>query len=185
MIDRRKRVCPVELADSLDSRIRGWIQNPRRILGSFIHEGMTVLDVGCGPGFFAIEIAKMVGPSGRVIAADLQEGMLEKVRAKIQGTPLESRVRLHRCQEAEIALSERVDFVLAFYMVHELTDQTAFFAEIRDVLNPDGQLLVVEPPLHVTRREFEAMLRIARDAGFTAAEGPRVLFSKSVLLRKG
>ena len=44
---------------------------------------MTVLDVGCGPGFFTLDMARLVGPSGRVIAADLQEGMLEKLGQKI------------------------------------------------------------------------------------------------------
>jgi ubiquinone/menaquinone biosynthesis C-methylase UbiE len=70
------------------------LQNPRKILGPYIKEGMTVLDVGCGPGFFSIELAQMVGKSGRVIASDLQEGMLRKLREKIQGTEFEERITL-------------------------------------------------------------------------------------------
>jgi ubiquinone/menaquinone biosynthesis C-methylase UbiE len=41
---------------------------------------MTVLDIGCGPGFFTIDMARMVGDSGRVIAADLQAAMLQKAQ---------------------------------------------------------------------------------------------------------
>ena len=93
MSNRRNRVCPVERAGSLDNRIRRWLQNPRKILEPYIKEGMTVLDVGCGPGFFSIEIAQLVGKSGRVIAADLQEGMLQKLRDKIRGTELEEQGR--------------------------------------------------------------------------------------------
>ena len=70
MDNDNNRVCPVELANSLDSKIRRWIQNPRRILAPYIKEGMTVLDVGCGPGFFSVEMAKMVGNKGKVIAAE-------------------------------------------------------------------------------------------------------------------
>ena len=81
MSDRNHHVCPVKRASSLDNRIRRWIQNPQKILSAYIKEGMTVLDVGCGPGFFSIDMAQMVGESGSVIAADLQEGMLEKLRA--------------------------------------------------------------------------------------------------------
>ena len=50
---------------------------------------MKVLDIGCGPGFFTIEIAKMLNGSGLVIAADMQEGMLCKVQQKVEGTGLE------------------------------------------------------------------------------------------------
>jgi ubiquinone/menaquinone biosynthesis C-methylase UbiE len=50
------------------------LQNPRKLLKSYINKGMTVLDLGCGPGFFSIEIAKMLSDSWKVITADLQEG---------------------------------------------------------------------------------------------------------------
>ncbi len=53
---------------------------------------MTVLDMGCGPGFFTVEMARKVGPSGRVVAVDVQEGMLQQQRKKIRGTALPSRV---------------------------------------------------------------------------------------------
>jgi ubiquinone/menaquinone biosynthesis C-methylase UbiE len=88
MDNEHNRVCPVGLADSLDSRIRRWLQDPQKILFPFVRQGMTVLDIGCGPGFFSIELAKMVGRTGRVISADLQDGMLRKLSAKIRGTEL-------------------------------------------------------------------------------------------------
>jgi len=63
---------------------------------------MTVLDVGCGPGFYSVEMADMVGKSGNVIAADLQQGMLEKVEEKIKGTYIENRIKLHKCEKDRI-----------------------------------------------------------------------------------
>jgi len=48
------------------------------------------LDLGCGPGFFSVEMAEMVGASGKVIAVDMQEGMLRKLESKIQGTEIEN-----------------------------------------------------------------------------------------------
>jgi ubiquinone/menaquinone biosynthesis C-methylase UbiE len=99
------RVCPVERAGGLDNRLRRLIQNPARILKPYIRQGMTVLDLGCGPGFFSIEMAKMVNESGKVIAADLQEGMLEKLKKKIAGTDLETRIKLHKCGQKKIGFT--------------------------------------------------------------------------------
>ncbi len=185
MSDRNKRVCPVERAGSLDNRMRRWLQNPQKILEPYIEEGMTVLDLGCGPGFFSIDMAQMVGKYGRVIAADLQEGMLQKLRDKIQGTELEERITLHKCEENKIGVSEEIDFVLAFYVVHEVPNQEEFFNEIAVILKPKGQVLVVEPPFHVSKSAFEETIRKARNAGFTLVERPKVLLSKTAVLKKG
>jgi ubiquinone/menaquinone biosynthesis C-methylase UbiE len=184
MTDAKNRVCPVERAGKLDNRFRRWLHNPRKILGPHLKEGMTVLDVGCGPGFFTIDIAHLVGKSGRVIAADLQEGMLKKLRDKIQGTELEARVFPHQCQKDRIGVTEPVDFVLAFYMVHEVPDQGQFFKEIAAILKPGGQVLVVEPPFHVSRRAFEETIGIAQKTGFLVGERPKVFFGRAALLRK-
>ena len=183
--DSSEHVCPVERAGGLDNRIRRWGQNPQKILGPYIEEGMTVLDIGCGPGFFSIDMAQMVGNSGRVIASDLQKGMLQKVRDKIKGTELEKRITLHKCEENKIGVSEPVDFVLLFYMVHEIPNKEEFFNEIRTILRPNGQALIVEPPFHVSKSAFEETVRRARDAGFTDVEGPNVIFSKTAILKKG
>ena len=185
MSDGNKRVCPVERAGNLDNRIRRWLQNPHKIVGPYIEEGMTVLDLGCGPGFFSIDMAQMVGKSGRVIAADLQEGMLQKLRDKIQGTELEERITLHKCEENKIGVSEEIDFVLVFYMVHEVPNKEEFFNEIGMILKPKGQVLVVEPPFHVSKSAFEETIRKARNAGFTLGERPKVLLTKTAVLKKG
>ncbi len=184
MSDRKNRICPVEKADSLDTRFRRWFQNPKKILKPYIKEGMTVLDLGCGPGFFSVELAQMVGSSGKVIAADLQKGMLEKLKEKIKGTELEKRITLHKCEEDKIGLTENVDFVLTFYVVHEIPDQDKLFAEIETLLKPNGQILIVEPPFHVSKSAFENTIQKARAAGFTEVERPKVLFNKAVILRK-
>jgi ubiquinone/menaquinone biosynthesis C-methylase UbiE len=185
MSNRKTHVCPLSRAGMLDSRIRRWAQDPMKILAPYVREGMTVLDFGCGPGFFSIDMARMVGPSGRVIAADLQEEMLQKIRGKIQGTELEGRITLHKCDENRIGLSEVVDFVLLFYAAHEVPDHEALFAEIAANLKPDGQVLIVEPPFHVSDADLEEIVSHARKAGLTDTAGPRVLAGKTVVLKKG
>ena len=185
MSNRNNRVCPVEIAGGLDNRIRRWIQNPQKILDPYIKEGMIVLDIGCGPGFFSIDMAQMVGKSGRVIAADLQEGMLQKLRDKIHGTELEEWVTLHKCEEKKIGVSEDVDFVLLFYMIHEVPNVEGFFSEIETILKPNGQVFMVEPPFHVSKKAFENTIKKANDAGLAVVERPKLFLNKAVILKKG
>ena len=185
MNDATHRVCPLERAGHLDSRFRKWFQNPQKILRSYIREGMTVLDFGCGPGFFSIDMAQMVGTSGRVIASDLQEGMLQKLSGKINGTKLEKRIHLHQCQETRIGLSEKIDFALAFYVIHEVHNQEDLFRELASMLKPNGQILVVEPRIHVSKSTFKQAVTKASVAGFKPETGPKVFFSQAVILKNG
>jgi len=184
MIARERSVCPVENAGHLDNFIRRWLQNPKKILEPFIKPGMSVMDYGCGPGFFTVDMAKMVGPTGRVFAVDIQEGMLEKLNRKLLNTDLADRIQPHLCQSEGIRLSERIDFVLAFYVIHEIPGQEMFFREIVSMLKPGGSLLMVEPPFHVTKSAFKKSIALAEAAGLQAEPGPRLILNKTSLLRK-
>jgi ubiquinone/menaquinone biosynthesis C-methylase UbiE len=180
--NKKQHICPVERAGGLDNAFRKLLQNPRKLLGRYISPGMTVLDLGCGPGFFTIEISKMLGTSGKVIAADVQEGMLEKVIKKIQGTGFESRIVLHKCESDKIGITEKVDFVLAFYMVHEVPDQDKLFRELKSILKPGGKVYIFEPKFHVTKKAFSEMIDRTTAIGFEVIEKPKVFFSRAVLL---
>lgn len=180
--ENNNKVCPVERAGGLDNWIRRFLQNPKKILRPFIRDGMTILDVGCGPGFFTIEMAKMLNGSGKIIAVDLQEGMLEKIRGKIKGTDFEQRIELHKCEKDNINVTENVDFILAFYMVHEVPDEEKLFSELLSVLKPGGKILIVEPNFHVSKKTFEKMINKLTDLGFKVIGRPNVFFSRSVVV---
>jgi len=175
-------VCPVENAGILDHSLRRMLQNPRKILEPFVNPGMTVLDVGCGPGFFTIEIAKLLNGNGTVIAADLQQGMLDIVRQKIAGTILEPTVKLHLCKKESIDITDRVDFILAFYMIHEVPDPEHFLTEMKSVLKPNGSFLIIEPKFHVTKEKFGNLVKMINALGFSVNKARNVFFSRSVLV---
>ncbi len=179
--DINTMVCPVGLAGGLDNPLRRLFQNPRKILQPYIHPGMTVLDLGCGPGFFSIEIAKLLAGSGKLIAADLQQGMLDRVRKKIRGTQMDRIIETHRCEADRIGITEKVDFALAFYVVHEMPDHNALFGELKTILKPEGRLLVIEPKFHVTQKAFGMMENRLADAGFTVVDRPRLAISRAIL----
>ncbi len=176
------RVCPVEKAGGLDNSLRKLFQNPKRILKPFIQSGMTVLDLGCGPGFFSIEIAKMMKGSGKVIAADLQEGMLEKVNKKIVGTDLEQCIQLYKCGYEKIGVTEKVDFILAFYMIHEVSDQNKLFQELKSILIPGGIIYIVEPTFHVSKKAFDDMANRIKVIGFEIIDRPKIFFGRTLVL---
>jgi ubiquinone/menaquinone biosynthesis C-methylase UbiE len=179
---KNQHVCPSALSGSLDNSIRRFFQNPRKLLGHYIKPGMTILDLGCGPGFFSIDIAKLLNGSGEVIAADLQEEMLMKVSRKISGTPLSQQITLHKCQDDRIGIQKKTDFILAFYMIHEVPDQVRLFAELKTILKKDGTMFIVEPKFHVSKRAFDDMVIMIEKSGFKIIERPKITMSRALLI---
>lgn len=180
--EKRPYVCPTELACSLDNFLRKAVHNPRKILEPYISKNMTVLDLGCGPGYFTTELARLVGEGGRIIAADLQQGMLDRTNMKIRGTDLERRVKVHKCQDDKIGVSEKVDFILAFWMVHEVPDQQRMFGELKSILKPFGRIWIIEPKIHVKKKSFNKMIKHCELEGFKIIERPKVCLSRTVIL---
>lgn len=184
MMNNSTDVCSYQRAWALDIWIRKYIQNPYKIFGKYIKEGNIVLDLGCGPGFFSMAMAEMVGEKGRVISVDIQEEMLQMLREKSERAGLVSRIVLHKSQPDKIGISEMVNFALAFYMVHEVPDQRNFLDDVASYLKPDGKLLIVEPKFHVSKADFDSTLKFAQAAGLKQIYEPKILFSRAALLIK-
>ena len=180
-------VCPWWLGYLLASPIRKLFQNPRSILEPFVHEGMTVFEPGPGMGFFTLEMARMVGKSGRVVAVDIQAKMIESLARKAQRRGLSSCLDLRLASNSGMGindLSGKTDFVLAFAMVHELPDAHHFFKESFAALKPGGRLLFSEPSDHIDKSEFAKSLDYAKKAGFSVESMPNIRSNQTALLRK-
>ena len=135
---------------------------------------MTVLEPGPAMGFFTLEAARLVGPSGRVVAVDVQPRMIKALRRRAAKAGLADRLDARVTPSPDRLgiddLAGRVDLALALLMVHEAPDQGGLYAEIHRALRPGARLLVAEPKLHVSREAFTASVATARDAGFTGDE---------------
>ncbi len=177
-------ICSIKVAPWLDGRIRKFIHNPEAILAPYLRQGMKVVDIGCGPGYFTLPLAKLVGERGQVYAVDLQQGMLDIVEEKIQNDFLKNRIVLHRSDRGKIGLKEHdFDFVLSFWMLHEVPDQQQMLAEIKSLLRPGGHLLLVEPRLHVSIEDFTKETNFAKNLGFKEYLAPRPFASRAILLK--
>ncbi len=181
------RVCPVWIGYLIASPIRRLVQDPHRILSPYVRAGMTVLEPGPGVGFFTIELARLVGPSGRVIAVDIQGKMLAGLRRRAVRAGVAGWIETRLVQPGDLGvpdLAGGVDFVLTFAMLHEFGDDAAFFAQAAAALRPGGALLLAEPSGHVDEARFGGQLGAAAAAGLTVVERPEYWHSHAALLRR-
>lgn len=185
MLRINDRVCPWWLCYSFDNPLRRLIHDPERILNPHVKTGMTAVDIGCGMGHFTLGMAKLVGPGGKVIAVDLQEQMLAALGKRARKADLADRIVPHRCRPDLLGVEGPADFVLAFWMAHEVRDKPLFFTQISAFLKPGGRLLLVEPKFHVTRSGFGRTVEACRAAGFRLLGEPAVALSRAVRMEKG
>jgi len=181
------RVCPWWIGYLLASPLRRVFQDPSDVFAGQVRPGMTVLEPGPGMGFFTVELARQVGPAGRVIAVDIQPRMLDglKRRAAKAGVLDRLDVRLAHPDSMGIAdLAGRVDLTLACAVVHELPAAAPFFREVADVSKPGARLLLVEPSGHVPAALFDSEVQAALASGFEVEDEPRLRGNRTALLVK-
>jgi ubiquinone/menaquinone biosynthesis C-methylase UbiE len=176
-------ICPWWLAYTFDNRFRRFFHNPEKMLGSYVSKGMTVLDVGCGMGFFSIGLARLVGDMGCVIAADVQPKMLGVMQKRSEKVGVSSTIRFHRSEPNNLGVDTPVDFILAFWMVHEVPGLKSFFHQIRACLKTDGRILIAEPKFHVSSKRFQEIVGLAQASGLNFYETPSIKFSRSAVLK--
>lgn len=137
---------------------------------------LTVADVGCGPGLFAIPLAKALW-GGKLYALDLREEMLEAVRQRAKEARLGNIVTL-RMEETTLPLEQgTMNGALLACVLHEVSDRAAFLKAVLETLGRSAWCAVIEwrgdaggdegPPPE-RRIAEEEVLRLAREVGLRA-----------------
>jgi 2-polyprenyl-3-methyl-5-hydroxy-6-metoxy-1,4-benzoquinol methylase len=177
--------CPPEVADVLFSPERLKFHNPHELMRSYLTAGMTAVDVGCAKGFFTIPMLEMVGQHGRVVAIDFQSKMLEALAHNVSDKQAQ-RLVLLQCSDDDFraqSYAGQADFVLMFWMLHEIEDTERAVRQAAALLKPGGTLMLTEPNFRVDQQGFEACVDLFVSEGLEVVERPDIWTSFSAVLR--
>ncbi len=178
----RKIVCPWWLCFTFDNPLRRLLHNPEIVLSPYIQPGYNVIDVGAGMGYFSIPLAKLVGLSGHVTAVAVQTQMLSVLSKRAKRSGVAASISTYLATPEYLGNHAAADFILAFWVVHEVPDQEKLLRQIHALLKPNGLFLFVEPIVHVSRHYFLRTLQTAKSVGFSITEYPDIRISHSALL---
>lgn len=147
-----------------------------------LEPGMRVLDAGCGPGRVTLPLAEAVGPRGQVVALDVQDDMLARVRAKAEAASLQN-VRYLQAElgQGDLPL-DGFDRAVLVSVLGEIPDQTAALGEIYDALKPGGLLSITEVIFDPHFQSRKHVLRAVQTVGFREKDllGRRLAYTMHV-----
>jgi len=123
----------------MDNFIRRLISPPEKKISRFVNSGSVAADLGCGPGYFTVPMAKRVGQNGKVYAVDSDAKSIQKLREKT-GAGLQGVVEARTASAAHVDMvpDRSVDFVLANGLLCCMSDHEGAIAEIKRILKPTG-----------------------------------------------
>jgi len=131
-----------------------------------LHQGMAVLDVGCGPGRLSIPAAKAVGSKGKIVAMDLQEGMLRRCQEKARAENLTNIDFFHAgIGENKLPLNT-FDRALLVTVLGEIPHREEALKEIFETLKPRGVLSITETIFDPHFQRYSTVLQLAQRVGF-------------------
>jgi len=132
----------------LESALRGKLWPVEEIIErSGIEKGMTVLELGCGPGVHTIEFAKAIGEKGKLYAVDMQSKMISRLKEKLSKPEYKclSNIEMKVANAYDIPFSdETIDLVVMVGVLGEIPDKNRALKEIRRVLKLGGILAISE-----------------------------------------
>ena len=179
---RSEHVCPWWCCYAFDNPLRKLFQNPSQILAPYVQEGFTAIDIGPGMGYFTIPLLKLVGKHGKVIALDIQGKMFKALKRRARRAGVAANLITHLSKADDFGLDEKADFVLIFWMLHEVPDKIRFFKNIKKIMKGTARVLLAEPMIHVTGRMFDETIKIAEQTAFKVQDRPPISLSRGALL---
>lgn len=121
-----------------------WLPPAEVVKALHIHTGEAVADVGAGTGYFALPLAKAVGPSGIVFAVDAQPEMLDLLRAKLTSL-VKHNIRFVHAEADDTGLPDATcDLVFLANIWHEFDNRALVLEEAQRILKADGRIAILD-----------------------------------------
>ncbi len=161
---------PAFIGRFLDSNIRRAMQPQAALIRrSGIQPGMRVLEIGCGSGAYTLEVARAVGATGKVVALDIQPGMLEQLKNKLtrsENTDIRN-VEPLLASACQLPFQNgSFDAAFMITVLQEIPDKWRALAEVRRTLRPGGIVAVTEWLFDPDYPLKQTTLRLLKEAGF-------------------
>jgi len=155
-----------KLMSLVHETLYGLFKDPYKALNAAgIKPGQKVLEVGCGPGFFTVPAARMVGPKGSICALDMSPSAIERVQQKIEKAGA-TNVETLLSDAARTGLpDESYDLVFLFGLDHAKGDMKGIMTEMHRLLKPGG-ILSIEGRLQVPNQLFRRVESQGRTSQF-------------------
>lgn len=166
---RQSMPCPAWLTVLLENPYMRAVAGAETILDRIkLEPGMRLLDVGCGPGRLTIPAAQRVGPTGSIVALDIQENMLRRLQERIEIQNLINIKTIHAGAGQGKLPVDTFDRALLVTVLGEIPDRQAALKEIFAALKPGGILSITEvlPDPHYQSRT--QLLKLTQPIGFEA-----------------
>jgi ubiquinone/menaquinone biosynthesis C-methylase UbiE len=109
-----------------------------------VQPGQVLCDMGCGNGFYAIQLARLTGPEGKVYAVDVQEEMLDMLNRRTRQAKLDNVIPLLGTESDPGLSAGSLDLVLMVDVYHEFSHPEKMLRAIRTSLKPTGRIALVE-----------------------------------------
>lgn len=106
--------------------------------------GMVVADIGAGSGYYASRMATRVGPTGRVYATDIQQGMIDLLERRIRAEGLGNVTTVLGAMDDPKLPANAIDLAIMVDVYHELQQPQIFLQRLKATFKPGGRLVLVE-----------------------------------------
>ena len=151
-----------------------WQQPDKVIQALALRPGQTVCDIGSGPGYFALRLARVVGPQGRVFAVDVEPKVLDALRERVEARRVRNVTPVLGLGDDPLLPPASCDLILLVDTYHHFPDRVAYLRKLAPILKRAGRIANVDfhrratpvgPPQEhrVAREDF---VREAAAAGF-------------------
>lgn len=109
-----------------------------------VQPGQTICDLGCGNGFYTLRLAELVGPTGKVLAVDIQPEMLSMLNERLQQANIQNVEPILGSVIDPHLPDASVDLMLLVDVYHEFSHPVHMLRAIRKALKPGGRMVLVE-----------------------------------------